>query len=61
MLIQISDTVMVNPNKITAIEIVPGRRLIIYVEGKQFNATVPYEELMPKLLAVDDTKQFYAG
>jgi hypothetical protein len=51
--IKISDTVIINPNMISAVEIrttPKGRSLII-----------PYDEIMPILTALDETKQFFAG
>jgi hypothetical protein len=62
--IKISDTVIINPNMISAVEIrttPKGRSLIIYADGKTFNCTIPYDEIMPILTALDETKQFFAG
>jgi hypothetical protein len=64
MLIKISDTVMVNPAMVSGVEIVTtskGRRLFVYVDGKSFNCTVPFEEVMIKLMGADETKQMWAG
>jgi hypothetical protein len=62
--VKISDTAQINPNRIGAIETLvttKGKRLIVYVDGRSFECTVPYEEIMPKLTALDETKQFFAG
>jgi hypothetical protein len=64
MLIKISDTVMVNPAMVSGVEIITtakGRRLFIYIDGKSFNCTVPFDEIMLKLVGNDDTKQAWVG
>ena len=55
---------MVNPAMVSGVEIVTtskGRRLFVYVDGKSFNCTVPFEEVMIKLMGADETKQMWAG
>lgn len=61
MLTKISDTTMVNLTKVSAITIIPFIKTVVWIDGTSFDVTVPPEEILPKLMAIDETNQFWAG
>jgi len=65
-LIDIGNNVMVNPDRIDAIELITRKdgkfgEIIIYVNGTRFSASKNIEEFLRIINKPDLAKQFFAG
>lgn len=62
LLINISDNIMINPEKVDAVEMVVTkentREIIIYVNGKRFTVTKNVEYFLRQINQPDLSKQF---
>ena len=65
-LIDIGNNVMVNPDKIDAVELITRKdgqfgEIIVYVNNRRFNATKNIERFLREINRTDLSKQFFAG